>query len=193
MKLIAGLGNPDKKYAKNRHNVGFMVVNSFVTDEGHTFRINPDWLCHFTKAAGYIAIKPTTYVNKSGAAVLSVANFYNIDPKDILVVHDDLDIEFAKIRLSFGGSSAGHHGLQSVIESLGTGDFARLRVGIGSPRRASGEAGHPSPDASDIENYVLSDFLTDQMQTLAKVIKKCQEAIRSYIDLGIHATMNEFN
>lgn len=187
MKLIAGLGNPGKKYAKNRHNVGFMVVDSFATDEGLSWRINSDWMCNFAKAADYLIIKPKTYVNKSGEAVITVSNFYNINPDDILVVHDDLDIKFGQIRLSFGGRSAGHHGVESIIKSLSTPDFARLRIGIDHPKQEAGEKSKTD------EDYVLSEFENNKMQELARVIKRSTEAVRSYLGLGIHATMNEFN
>lgn len=190
MKLIAGLGNPGVKYVNNRHNVGFGVVDAFATENGLTFRYSRDLSCYFSKSDEYILIKPNTFMNESGVAVKSVSEYYEIGADDILVVHDELDLEFGKIRLSFNGSSAGHKGVASVVEKLGTMDFARLRVGIG----------RPSPKASDgkssvipADKYVLQDFSPEEQKQLPGIIAKCQEAVKSYLADGVVATMNRFN
>lgn len=181
MKLIAGLGNPGTKYANARHNLGFMVVDAFAKSEGQMWRISKDWICYFIKASDYLLIKPSTFMNKSGEAVRSVAQFFKIDGGDILIVHDDLDLPFGKIRISFDSLSAGHKGVESMIESLSGPDFTRLRVGIGRPKKG------------DPQKYVLEDFSNAQMVKLPQIIKKSQEAIRSFLSDGIHATMNRFN
>lgn len=197
MKLIAGLGNPSSKYANTRHNLGFMVVDAFARSEGHMWRISKDWICYFIKASDYLLIKPSTFVNKSGEAVRQVAEFFKIESFDILIVHDDLDLPFGKIRISFDSMSAGHNGVESVIESLSGPDFARLRIGIDSPRgeksspRSSGEAGRPK--GVDLEKYVLENFSRDEVAKLPKIIKSCEEAIRSYLLDGVQAAMNRFN
>ena len=190
MKLIVGFGNPGAKYKNTRHNIGFMVVASFAKNNEYMWRYSGDLMCNYVKTKEFILVKSTIYMNKSGQSVLAVCNYYDIDPKDILVVHDDLDMEFGKIRLAFGGRSAGHHGVESIIESLGTMDFARLRVGIGSPLYA-GAAGLPK--SKIVEKYVLSDFGEEEMKQLGGIIRRCEEAMRSYIDDGIDATMNKFN
>lgn len=181
MKLIAGLGNPGKNYMENRHNLGYMVLDKLVQNLGLVWRKNTDLLCDICKDGDDIYIKPTTYMNDSGQAVAAVANFFNIDGGDVLVVHDDLDLEFGKIRLSFGGSSAGHHGIDSVIERLATPDFSRLRVGIGHPKEGKG-TGH-----------VLGNFSQEEKNELKVLTDRCVEAVKSYMDLGIEATMNKFN
>jgi len=200
MKLIVGLGNPGQKYKNTRHNLGFVIVDSFAMDHKLAWQYSSDFMCYFIKAkleknidekpGDFVLVKPSTYMNKSGESVLAVANFYKIDGKDILVIHDDLDLEFGKIRLLFERSSAGHKGVESVIESLGGYEFGRLRVGIDSPRSAGG-AGHP--ENIDPEKYVLEEFPDKGQEKLKEVIAKCQQALESYIDLGLEATMNRFN
>lgn len=181
MKLIVGLGNPGGKYANNRHNLGFLVVDFFAHDEGLSWQKSLDWICYFAKSQEFVVIKPTTFMNKSGEAVREVANFFKIGPDSILIVHDDLDLPFGKLRLSFDGMSAGHMGVESVIESLGGADFARLRIGI------------DHPEDIDPEKYVLEGFDDEEKKRLPKVLSNSCEAIRSFLKDGIQATMNRFN
>lgn len=184
MKLTVGLGNPGVKYKNNRHNIGFMIVDLFAIQQGLSWRYSRDFMCYFSKTTDYILVKPSTFMNASGESVLAAANYFEVVAADILVIHDELDLEFGKIRLSFGGSSAGHLGVESVNRSLGTGDFARLRVGIG----------RPSPEENiAADKYVLADFSEGQKKKLPDIIAKCEEAIKSYLAEGITATMNRFN
>lgn len=183
MKLIVGLGNPGTKFKNNRHNIGFMVVDVFAIEQGLSWRYNKDWICYFSKTTNYVLIKPSTYMNESGESVRAVADFFEVLSKDILVIHDELDFNFGQIRLSFNGSSAGHRGVESVNRALSTQDFARLRVGIG--RSENEKIGS--------EKYVLEDFSQEQKDKLPEVIARCEEAIKSYLDEGIEATMNRFN
>ncbi|OGD89652.1 aminoacyl-tRNA hydrolase [Candidatus Curtissbacteria bacterium RIFCSPHIGHO2_12_41_11] len=182
MKLIVGLGNPGAKYKNTRHNLGFMVVDGFAKSEGLAWRYNQDLLCYYFKSSDFILIKPSTYMNKSGESVRLVSNFYKIEPKDILAVHDDLDLEFGKIRFVFDSSSAGHKGVESLIESLGGYEFGRLRVGIARP-----------PDGVDPEKYVLEEFTPKEQQELPSLISRSLEAVKSYIEFGIEAAMNRYN
>ena len=203
MKLIVGLGNPGAKYQNTRHNLGFMVADSFAKSNGLLWRVSRDLLCYFAKHNEFVLIKPTTFMNKSGEAVRSVAAFYKIDSRDILVIHDDLDLPFGKIRVSFDSLSAGHNGIESVIESMSGPEFARLRIGIGSPRspreagKALGEAGHPREAEKlahvDPSDYVLEKFSKDEEKKLKEVIFQSLGAVESYLSDGIHATMNRFN
>ena len=181
MKLIAGLGNPGSKYQNTRHNLGFMVADSFAKREGLSWRISRDWICYFAKTNNFVVAKPTTFMNKSGEALRSVAEFFKIDVSDILVIHDDLDLPFGKIRMSFDSMSAGHKGVESVIESIGRPDFARLRIGIGKS------------DKGDPEKYVLEEFSKGEAGQLPQVLAESCEAIKSYLSDGIIATMNRFN
>jgi PTH1 family peptidyl-tRNA hydrolase len=191
VKRIVGLGNPGEKYLNSRHNFGFMVANDFVKKAGIEWGFNQDWICYFAKSADFVIIKPKTFMNKSGEAARIASNFFKIEVEDILVIHDDLDFDFGKIRMALGGSSAGHNGVISVMESLGKPDFARLRIGIGSPRRVSDEAGRP--ENADPERYVLEDFTGEENKKLPAIIVRGCEAIKSFLDDGIEATMNKFN
>ena len=198
MKLIVGLGNPEAKYKNTRHNLGFMVVDSFAKSGGLSWRYSQDFLCYYLKSSDFVLVKPSTYVNKSGESVRLISNFYKIEPKDILAVHDDLDLEFGKIRLSFDSTSAGHKGVESLIEGLGGFDFARLRIGIGHPSRNAPAddkslVGKTDGEPSSAEKYVLEDFNEGEQSELSLVIEKAISAVESYIDIGIEATMNKFN
>lgn len=179
MKLIVGLGNPGKKYENNRHNLGFMVVSEF--GKGLAWKKERDLLCYLAKTPEYMVIKPTTFMNLSGEAVKAVCHYYKISYKNILVVHDEIDLEFGKIRLSFDGSSAGHNGIESVIKSGATPDFNRLRIGIARSK------------VKKTENFVLSDFTKIEKTEISKAIILAVEAINSFLADGITATMNRFN
>lgn len=181
MKLIVGLGNPGKKYAGNRHNLGFMVVEAFAVNRGLAWMKNRDLMCDLAKDGELIVTRPQTFMNRSGDSVRAASNFYKVDPKDILVISDDVDLEFGKIRLAFGGASAGHRGVESAIEGLGTPDFNRLRLGVGRPT------------GREVESFVLLDFSPQEKAKLPEVIKRAQEAVDSYVESGIDATMNRFN
>ena len=179
MKLIVGLGNPGKKYENNRHNLGFMVIDEF--GKGLEWKKERDLLCFLAKTPEYMVIKPTTFMNLSGEAVKAVSSYYKIGHKDILVVHDELDLEFGIIRLSFGGSSAGHNGIESIIKSLASADFNRLRIGIGRSK------------VKKTENYVLSDFTKEEKPEINEVITRAIEAVNAFLADGIEASMNRFN
>jgi len=182
MKLIVGLGNPGFKYKNTRHNLGYMVVDYFAKSSGLSWRYNPDWICYFAKTEEFVVAKPSTFMNKSGEAAREIMNFFKIEPKDVLAIHDDLDLDFAKIRISHDSQSAGHRGVDSVIAGLGTFEFSRLRIGVGRPKE------HVDP-----EKYVLEDFTKGELEQLPAIIKICEAAISAYLVSGIEATMNQFN
>ncbi|MCB9991260.1 MAG: aminoacyl-tRNA hydrolase [Rhodospirillales bacterium] len=148
--LFVGLGNPGPEYAGNRHNIGFMVVDAMASEFGY-----PSWRSKFQgdlaegRIDGHkvILLKPTTYMNNSGQAVKAAAKFYKINPDRIVIFHDELDLEPAKIRIKQGGGNAGHNGLKSIQAHMGTPDFWRVRLGIG----------HPG-DKARVHGYVLRDF-----------------------------------
>lgn len=189
MKLIVGLGNPGKKYVNNRHNLGYMVMDRVVAKRGLVeYRDDADLMCFFVKDDDAAYIKPTTFMNESGNSVRAVCNFFKINPKDILVIYDELDLEFGKIKLSFNGSSAGHRGVDSVIEGAATMDFARLRIGIGHPSHKASDGKY-----KDSAEHVLEDFLPEEKGELNRVLDLAVEAAESYLSDGITATMNRFN
>lgn len=161
MRLIVGLGNPGREYAQTRHNVGFMVLDQLVRELGGAFCEASKWEALTAEAtvAGekIIFMQPTTYVNLSGNAVVKFAGYYKLEPKDIWVVSDDLDLPLGRIRIRQGGGSGGHNGLKSIIEKLGSEDFYRIRLGIqqftGDPK--STDAIRTEPEASV---FVLQPF-----------------------------------
>ncbi len=181
MKLIVGVGNPGKKYSQNRHNLGFMVADAIVHQKGLEWTKNGDLMCDLAKDKELIVIKPQTFMNRSGESVRAAANFYKVDPKDILIANDDVDLQFGKIRLAFGGARAVHRGIESAIEGLGTPDFNRLRIGVGRPQ------------VGEVESFVLSDFLPEEQKEIDSVVKKSVAAVESFLTDGITASMNRFN
>lgn len=164
--LVVGLGNIGAKYAKNRHNVGFMAIDRY--KESHEFG---DWMekkdlkCHLTAnnvgSTRVILAKPTTLMNLSGESVQRIMQFYKVSEMDLLVIHDELDIEFGAIRCRVGGSSAGHNGIKSLLTHLQP-EFGRVRVGIG-PK---------SPSKIDSADFVLQDFSAEQVEKLPKILKE---------------------
>jgi peptidyl-tRNA hydrolase, PTH1 family len=183
--LIAGLGNPGPAYRQNRHNVGFMVVDRLDETAGIAIRrVEHRSLIgkgRFADAPIYLA-KPQTFMNDSGAAVGALVSFYKLPLDHLLVVHDDLDLPFGTLRLRPYGGTGGQKGMESIVEKVGTRDFARLRVGIGRP-----------PGRMDPRDYVLHDFDPPEVEQLPEVLDTAVDAIRWFIREGVEAAMNEFN
>lgn len=184
-RLIIGLGNPGPQYKKNRHNVGFQCLNALAQAHGLTFT---SFKAKAHIARGVIAdhsailAKPITFVNESGQAARELMACLGCEPKDILVVHDDLDLPLGKIRLRAGGSAAGHKGVQSIIEALGTEEFPRLRIGIGRP-----------PTKEGVVDYVLSDFSEEEWAVMERAYDEAVAAIETFLQLGIEEAMNRHN
>jgi PTH1 family peptidyl-tRNA hydrolase len=191
MKLIVGLGNPGKTYARNRHNVGFQCLNYFA--RLHSIRFDHRQ-CHAKVGIGKVGgeelllARPGTFVNLSGKSVAGLVHKHHIPLSDLLVIYDDLDLPLGKIRLRQSGSSGGHKGMNSIISALGSEDFPRIRVGIGRPQT---EGQSISEDA--IVNYVLNDFSPQEEATIKPVIARVSEAIECFLTEGIKAAMNKFN
>ncbi len=184
MKIIAGLGNPGMKYARNRHNVGFMVLDALARGEHKKFerqRFNAQLLEVNLAGERVLLVKPQTYMNLSGSAVGKLAAFYRLPRAAVMVVYDDLDLPLGKIRLRANGSSGGHHGMESVIQHLGGNDIPRLRIGIGRP--------DPKQDIG----HVLGNFHDDEMSVLDDVLARAEQALRVWVRDGIVKAMNEFN
>lgn len=181
MKLIAGLGNIGEKYYFTRHNAGFMVLDKWALDNNVSFKEDKKLKCFITKLGENILIKPTTFMNLSGEAVRAVMDYYKIDVKDILIVYDDIALDLGRIRFRANGSDGGHNGIKSIIKHVGTKEFDRLKIGIGS------QPNIPS------ENYVLQNFPKDKLPELKEVIKRADEAIEFYLDNGIQKAQNQYN
>lgn len=185
MFLIVGLGNPGRKYEKTRHNAGFRVIELLAER----------WNCdHYENAfEGELAkcahggqkallLKPQTFMNLSGASVAVCANFHKIPPSQIWVIHDDLDLPLGHLRIRESGSAGGHNGVQSVIERLGTRDFARFRLGIGRPTG-------PMP----IEDYVLQPFADGEREATDAMLLRAADAVEAALKDGLQKSMNAYN
>jgi PTH1 family peptidyl-tRNA hydrolase len=193
MKLIVGLGNPGRGYANNRHNIGFMCLNHFAKTQGIRFDKKQGKARTGTgEVAGckIVVAKPQTYMNLSGQSVSLLVRKFNINPDNLLVIHDDLDLPLSKIRIRQGSSSGGHKGIDSIITELGNQDFLRLRVGIGRPVKNEGITEFSE---DEIIAYVLSDFTPDEKQAIIRVIPRASEAILCLLTEGLTITMNKYN
>jgi len=189
MKLIVGLGNPGRSYANNRHNIGFICLKHFARARGIKFSQKKGLARIGTgEVAGnkVVLARPQIYMNQSGRSVSRLAKKFSINPDNLLVIHDDLDLPLAKVRVSFGSGSAGHKGIDSIIREIGRQDFTRIRVGIGRPAK-------PVLSEDDIIAYVLSDFTLEEKQAIAQVIPKVAEAILCLLTEGLTSAMNKFN
>jgi peptidyl-tRNA hydrolase, PTH1 family len=187
VKLIVGLGNPGPEYRETRHNVGFRVVDELARRHQLTWAMAPSQVpdAFVVKKFGPAALllaKPLTFMNLSGTAVAALARYYDIVPADLLVVVDDVDLPFGKIRARASGSAGTHNGLKSVVQSLGTTQFPRLRVGVGR-----GDA------RRDLADHVLSKFERDEVSALESVIARAADAAEMFAADDILKVMNAFN
>ncbi len=179
MKLIVGIGNPGKEYENTRHNVGFNILDNY--DSSLKWHKDKDAQIAEITINGEKAlfIKPLTYVNLSGNAVARIANFYKVDAKDILVIHDDLDLPSLTFRLKYNSSSGGHNGIKSIINCLGTQEFAQLKVGISNNK------------LGDTRDYVLSKLSQKELDYLKEDIFK--DIINCFVTENIDIAMNRYN
>jgi PTH1 family peptidyl-tRNA hydrolase len=181
IRLIVGLGNPGPEYERTRHNVGFNVVDSLASEWGLAWQHSKSWHALWAKGEQGILVKPASYMNRSGEPLSAVANFYKIEPAEILVVLDDFALELGRLRLRLEGGAGGHNGLESIILQLGTEAVPRLRIGIGSA---------PSEGATD---YVLGRFFQEEQSVVEKTIARAADAVKCAIDKGVLSAMNLFN
>lgn len=153
-KLVVGLGNFGDKYKFNRHNLGFILLDNYLGVDN--FEYSGKNNCYITKKNGIIFAKPKNFMNVQGKEVSKLASFFQINPEEILIIHDEIDLEFGKVRLQIGSTDAGHNGVKDIIKSLGTKDFYRLRFGVGRPQNQE----------FPIDAYVLSDFLPHEIEEI---------------------------
>jgi len=188
MILIIGLGNQGEKYAKTRHNAGFMALDALQEDVNFNFsqwRENKKFSAFISESIDkkIKLLKPTTFMNESGRAAAATARFYKIKPENIWVAHDDLDLPVGKIKVQQNRSAAGHNGIKSIIEYLGTQNFGRFRIGI-APEKKKTASG---------SNIVLKKFTAQENKTIKSAIQKISAAISYAITNGLAKTMNKFN
>ena len=194
MKIIVGLGNPGKEFERTRHNLGFVVIDEFAKKNRFPkFKLKKEFLAMISeKKIGkekIVLAKPQTFMNNSGKAVKLLIENWKLKIENLTVIHDDLDIPFGKIKISFGRGSAGHKGVQSIIDEIGTKNFVRFRVGIGtgSNRTASNRA------KSNRKDLVLQKFSKKEEKALKRVIDLTCKAIEISIKEGVGKAMSEFN
>ncbi len=187
MILIVGLGNPGEKHESSRHNVGFMVVNNFLKKltsvKESVWQKNAKFNSLISKVDNeMILVKPLSYMNASGAVVAKIMKFYKIPSLGLYIIHDDLDLPLGKIKISYGHGSAGHKGVESIIQEIGSNNFVRIRVGIGSDKKVSNP-----------EKYVLSNFEEKEGSKVSHMVKKATEAIEAILKQGIEKAANRYN
>lgn len=174
MWLLVGLGNPGDKYASNRHNIGFHVIDEIASSFGfsdYRSKFQSDMTGGRIEGQKVVLLKPQTYMNKSGQGVGKAATFYKIDPSKIIVFHDELDLNPGQMKVRLGGGLAGHNGLKSIKAHLGTGEFWRVRIGIG----------HPG-DKNRVSGYVLSDFSKEDAQWVERLVPAIADEVELLLD-----------
>ncbi len=182
--LVVGLGNPGREYAKNRHNVGHMVVEELARRHAGSWRGKFNGRLADVRIDGHRVglLAPDTYMNESGRSVKAAAAFFKLEPDAILVVHDESDLETGRLQARMGGGLAGHNGLRSVVQHLGTQDFLRLRVGVGRPGRG---------DRRPLADYVLSDF--EPSDDVSGIVSRAADAVEALDAEGLEAAQRKIN
>jgi peptidyl-tRNA hydrolase, PTH1 family len=182
--LVAGLGNPGREYAQTRHNVGFMVTDELARRHGGSWRSKfSGRLSELRIGDARVALlEPMTYMNLSGSAVGAAARFFKVPPEQLLVVHDEGDFDLGRLQLRLGGGLAGHNGLRSVAQALGTPEFMRLRIGVGRPGRG---------DRRDLADYVLSSF--EPQDDAEAIVARAADAVEAVVGEGLEAAQREFH
>jgi peptidyl-tRNA hydrolase, PTH1 family len=182
--LVAGLGNPGREHVRDRHNVGWMVVDELARRHTGSFRSKfSGRLAETRMGESRIALlEPETYVNESGRSISAAARFFKVEPEGVLVVHDDVDLPVARLQARLGGGLAGHNGLRSISQALGTPEFLRLRIGVGRPERG---------DRRPVADYVLSPF--DAEDDVEAIVSRAADAVESLVTDGLVETQQRFN
>ena len=181
--LVVGLGNPGPNYAQTRHNLGFMVADRLAARLGSKFKVHKrsgaEIVTGRLGGRPVVLAKPRCYMNESGRQVGPLAKFYSVPPADIVIIHDELDIDFGQIRLKIGGGEGGHNGLRSVATALGTKDFHRVRIGIGRP-----------PGRKDPAAFVLENFTATERAEVPTLCEQAADATELLIELGLEPAQN---
>ncbi len=185
LKLVVGLGNPGNAYRHTRHNIGFMVADKIAHDFNISLNKNKfDTVFGrgFIENIEVLLAKPMAFMNRSGPPVQKLARYYRIQCRDLLVIHDDIDLAYGRLKIKEKGGHAGHNGVRSLMDAFGADDFIRLRIGVGRSAAGAGVTGH-----------VLGRFSPQQSQTLARIISKARDAVVTVLSQGTKVGMNLFN
>ncbi len=183
MKLIVGLGNPGRDYENTRHNIGFMIIDNYVKDKNIRFtnKFNGLSVKMYYKDQYFILLKPLSFMNLSGEVVRKYCNYYKINPDDILIIQDDLDMPVGKIKLKFKGSSGGHNGIQNIIDNMNTSEFKRFKLGIGNNKNI------------DKKDYVLGKFNSTEMEKINKIMEFSNNIIDDFLTSDFNKMMSKYN
>jgi len=183
--LVVGLGNPGKAYSKTRHNAGFLVVDELADFVGVAVsreKFDAQYGRGAIKGVAVILAKPMAYMNRSGPPVQRIASYFRISYGNILVIHDDIDLDFGRIKIKQKGGHGGHKGIRSIMDALGGNEFPRIRLGIGRPDTGRG-----------VTDHVLGGFSRDEAEAMDRIIKTAREAVETVVCSGIREGMNRFN
>lgn len=180
MRALIGLGNPEVKYKITRHNTGFLMMDEIL--RAHNVTLSDKFQSFFGKSGDVLYLLPKTYMNLSGRAVIELMNFYKLKNTDILVIYDDATIQFGTFRFKKNGTFGGHNGIKSIIQTIGTDVFDRLKVGVG-----------PVPNSIPIDSYVLANFTSDELSKIELMAKKSVEAVDCWLKEGMETAQNKFN
>jgi PTH1 family peptidyl-tRNA hydrolase len=183
--LLVGLGNPGARYARTRHNIGFMAVDAWCDKATSSPSWSEKWKAQVatigTGSSRVVALKPQTFMNRSGQSVVPAAQFLRVPPAQILVVHDEVDFQLGRLAVKKGGGHGGHNGLRDILQLLGNGDFLRIRLGVGRPVHG------------EVADHVLSDFRPDEGQVVDDLLERAVAAITCVTRDGVVTAMNKFN
>jgi peptidyl-tRNA hydrolase, PTH1 family len=185
MKLVAGLGNPGRRYSGTRHNIGFDVVDTLARRHGADWESAPrgvEALAARWRSVDAVLAKPLTFMNLSGGAIVGLLQFFKVDPADLLVVLDDVNLELGRLRTRARGSAGGHNGLKSIIAALGSEEFARMRIGVGR-----------GDDRRDLADHVLAKFDPDERAIVEETVARSAEAVELFVAESIGPVMNRYN
>lgn len=181
MKLIVGLGNPGKEYERTRHNIGFIVLDSYLGDVKWSTKFNGYYYETNIKGEKYVFLKPLSYMNLSGGVVYQFTNFFKLTPKDILVIHDDLDLPVGKYRIRINSSAGGHNGIKDIINALNTDSFARVKIGVSNNKNI------------DTKDYVLGNFGKEELNIIKNSFQDIFDIIENFSYDNITNLMNKYN
>lgn len=183
--IIAGLGNPGKNYVRTRHNMGFLAIEALASKSHLTIdktRFNSEYVKARLKGKDVFLVKPMTYMNLSGLSIHQFASYYKVDIKDIIIVHDDLDLSLGKIKIVKGRGHGGHNGVRSILNAFGRKDCVRVRIGVGHPRSGKNVTGH-----------VLGSFSPDEIIIVDQSVDTASDACLAVLENGVTTAMNQFN
>lgn len=185
MWLIVGLGNPGAQYTATRHNLGFMVVGALAASYGIPLKkktLGAHWGQGRLKGEAAVLAQPTTYMNQSGHAVAQLLHYFKLAPSDLVVIHDDLDLPFGRLKLSQGGGPGGHRGVLSIQDTIHTADFFRVKLGLGRP-----------PPVMAAEDFVLSPFPREEWEAVASLLERGVQAVVTLLNDGLAAAQTRFH